>query len=142
MQGRCTGTRFAVTRGVRHPIFSAVATAWLVLLSAFEIFHFARGVPWQGYTHVVNYISFLFVAFFLTGCAYLLRYQMRRPVWPMIAFGAAIIQGVIIRAGGGWQGYVLLVSGVVLMISGFTALKYRIVRESRHDVYTTTRKVA
>jgi hypothetical protein len=45
----------------------------------------------------------------------------------------------MIRVGGGWQGYVLLASGVALMISGFTALKYRVVRESRRDIFTSRR---
>lgn len=78
---------------------------------------------------MVNYISFFWTAIFLAGCAYLLRFRMQRPVVPFIAFGGAIVHGVAILVGGGWQGFVELGSGVVLMILGFYTINRRAVRE-------------
>ncbi len=120
---------------MRQKTFSALAIAWLLGLSAFELSHFISGVPWPGYTLVVNYISFFYITVFLIGCYYLARYQLKHPVPPFIAFTAAIIHGIAIRVGTGWQGYVLIPSGVTLLILGFYTLNSRPKSETRYDLW-------
>jgi hypothetical protein len=116
---------------VRALTFSVLAIGWLLGLSAFEIYHFVQGAPWPGYTPVVNYISFFYVALFLIGCLQLARYQFRRPVLPIIAFLGSFIHGAVIRVGGGWQGYVHMFSGAVLLMLGFASLKYQAARKPK-----------
>ncbi|MFL5812929.1 MAG: hypothetical protein ACJ763_05080 [Bdellovibrionia bacterium] len=133
------GTQFAVQKLVRPKNFSVFAICCLLALSAYELYHFIQGEPWPGYTPVVNYISFFFLAIFLTGCYQLARYQMRRPVFPMIAFVAAIIHGIVIRVGSGWQGYFLIPVGAALLISGFATLNSRTARLTRADDFRNRR---
>jgi hypothetical protein len=124
---------------VRLKTFSLLAICCLLGLSAFELYHFFQGVPWPGYTPMVNYVSFLIVAIYWIGCYRLARYQMKRPVFPMIAFVAAIVHGVNIRVGGGWQGYILIPVGAGLLILGFSTLNRRPVRITQAEDYRNRR---
>jgi hypothetical protein len=108
---------------VQNRISSIVAAAWLFALAAFELAHFIRGEPWPGYTLVVNYISFFYIALFLAGCFRLVQYQWNKPLLPFLAFAGAIIHGVVLLAGSAWQGYVHFASGIILMIHGVLSVK-------------------
>jgi hypothetical protein len=124
---------------VRPKTFSLFAICCLLALTAYELYHFAQGEPWPGFTPLVNYISFFFATIFLIGCYRLARYQMKRPVFPMIAFVAAIIHGIVIRVGGGWQGYVLIPAGAALLILGFATLNHRAVQTAHTEDFRRRR---
>jgi hypothetical protein len=124
---------------VRPRTFSALAIVWLLALTAYEIYHFVQGAPWPGYMPVVNYMSFFYAAIFLFACYRLARYQMSRPVFPMIAFLAAFVHGAVIRVGSGWQGYYLIPSGIILFSLGWATIKNRKVRVEKSSDFASRR---
>ena len=102
---------------------TSLITACLLLgLAVLEGRHFFNGKPWPGYALGVNYVSFFYITLWTAAAYLLIRFRLKRPVVPLLGFGAAIIHGLLIRVGGGWEGHVHFASGVVALLIGLYGL--------------------